>query len=66
VNGTAAAVVFVLTYVVVALGRLPGLRLDRMGAAVVGAAFMVALRVVTPEQAYQICGPGHAHPAPSG
>jgi Na+/H+ antiporter NhaD/arsenite permease-like protein len=48
-----AAVVFVATYVVVALGRTPGLRLDRTGAAVVGAAFMVALRVVTPEQAYQ-------------
>lgn len=47
-----AALVFGLTYVAVALGRLPGLRLDRTGAAVVGAAFMVALRVVTPEEAY--------------
>jgi Na+/H+ antiporter NhaD/arsenite permease-like protein len=47
-----AAVIFVLTYVVVALGRLPGLRLDRTGAAVVGAAFMVAFHVVTPEEAY--------------
>jgi Na+/H+ antiporter NhaD/arsenite permease-like protein len=48
-----AALVFAATYVVVALGRTPGLRLDRTGAAVVGAAFMVALRVITPEQAYQ-------------
>jgi Na+/H+ antiporter NhaD/arsenite permease-like protein len=48
-----AAVIFVLTYVVVALGRVPGLRLDRTGAAVVGAAFMVAFRVLTPEEAYR-------------
>lgn len=48
-----AGVVFVLTYVVVALGRVPGLRLNRTGAAVVGAAGMVALRVLTPEQAYR-------------
>lgn len=47
-----AAVLFVATYLVVALGRLPGLRLDRTGAAVVGAAFMVAFGVVTAEQAY--------------
>ena len=46
---TTAASVFVLTYLVVALGRVPWLRLDRTGAAVVGAAFMVALHVVTPE-----------------
>jgi Na+/H+ antiporter NhaD/arsenite permease-like protein len=49
-----AALVFAATYVVVALGRVPGLRLDRTGAAVVGAAFMVALRVVTPEQAFHM------------
>jgi Na+/H+ antiporter NhaD/arsenite permease-like protein len=48
-----AAAIFVVTYVVVALGRLPGLRLDRTGAAVVGAAFMVAFRVLTPEEAYR-------------
>jgi Na+/H+ antiporter NhaD/arsenite permease-like protein len=38
----------------VALGHVPGLRLDRTGAAVVGAAFMVAFHVVTPEQAFQM------------
>jgi Na+/H+ antiporter NhaD/arsenite permease-like protein len=39
----------------VALGGVPrlGLRLDRTGAAVVGAAFMVAFHVVTPEEAYR-------------
>jgi Na+/H+ antiporter NhaD/arsenite permease-like protein len=47
-----AAVIFTATYLVVALGRAPGIRLDRTGAAVVGAAFMVAFHVVTPEQAY--------------
>lgn len=53
-----AATLFVATYVVVALGRLPGLRLDRTGAAVVGAAFMVALQVITPEQAYRLVDMG--------
>jgi Na+/H+ antiporter NhaD/arsenite permease-like protein len=47
-----AAVIFTATYAVVAAGRVPGLRLDRTGAAVVGAALMVAFHVVTPEQAY--------------
>ena len=39
----------------VALGGVPrlGLRLDRTGAAVVGAAFMVAFHVVTPGEAYR-------------
>jgi Na+/H+ antiporter NhaD/arsenite permease-like protein len=53
-----AAVLFAATYVVVALGRLPGLRLDRTGAAVVGAAFMVAFGVITPEQAYGLVDMG--------
>jgi Na+/H+ antiporter NhaD/arsenite permease-like protein len=48
-----AGLVFAATYAVLALGRVPGLRLDRTGAAVVGAALMVALKVVTPEQAYR-------------
>jgi len=47
-----AGIVFLATYLVVALGRVPGLRINRTGAAVVGAAFMVALRVLAPEQAY--------------
>ncbi|MBN2371290.1 MAG: anion transporter [Vicinamibacteria bacterium] len=53
-----AAVIFVATYVVVALGYFPGLRLDRTGAAVVGAAFMVAFRVITPEQSYALIDMG--------
>ena len=49
-----AAVIFVATYVVVAVGRVPGLRLDRTGAAVVGAAFMIAFHVVSAEAAYRM------------
>ncbi|HYU43050.1 MAG TPA: hypothetical protein VEQ84_12955 [Vicinamibacteria bacterium] len=49
-----AAVIFTATYVVVALGRVPGLRLDRTGAAVVGAAFMIAFHVVSAEEAFRI------------
>jgi Na+/H+ antiporter NhaD/arsenite permease-like protein len=49
---TTAAAIFALTYAAVALGGIPGLRIDRTGAAVVGAAFMVAFRVLTPAQAY--------------
>ncbi len=51
---TAALAVFVLTYVGIALGRFPGLRLDRTGCAVVGAALMVACGVVRPEEAYRL------------
>ncbi|MCL4820895.1 MAG: anion transporter [Vicinamibacteria bacterium] len=47
-----AAAIFALTYVAVALGGLPGLRLDRTGAAIVGGAAMVAAGVVRREQAY--------------
>jgi Na+/H+ antiporter NhaD/arsenite permease-like protein len=42
--GTAATIaVFVLTYVGVALGRAPGLRIDRAGIALVGASLMIGL-----------------------
>jgi Na+/H+ antiporter NhaD/arsenite permease-like protein len=49
-----AAVIFAATYVVVAVGYFPGLRLDRTGAAVVGATLMIAFGVVTPERAYAL------------
>jgi Na+/H+ antiporter NhaD/arsenite permease-like protein len=39
----AAIAIFVLTYLVVAIGRLPGFRLDRAGAPLVGASLMVAV-----------------------
>ncbi len=42
----ATAAIFVLTYVVVAIGRAPGLRIDRAGAALVGASLMLAIGAV--------------------
>jgi Na+/H+ antiporter NhaD/arsenite permease-like protein len=39
----AAIAIFAITYLVIALGRLPGFRLDRAGAALVGASLMVAV-----------------------
>jgi Na+/H+ antiporter NhaD/arsenite permease-like protein len=48
-----AALIFAATYAVIALGRLPGLRLDRSGAALVGASLMVASGVLSPDEAYR-------------
>lgn len=47
----ATAVVFALTYLVLGLGALPPLRLDRTGAALVGATLMVAIGALTPSEA---------------
>lgn len=49
---TAALTIFAATYVVIAIGRLPGFRVDRTGAAIIGAALMIALNVLTIEEAY--------------
>jgi Na+/H+ antiporter NhaD/arsenite permease-like protein len=48
----AAIVIFLATYAVIALGRLPGFRLDRAGAALIGASLMVASGVLTMTEAY--------------
>jgi Na+/H+ antiporter NhaD/arsenite permease-like protein len=48
----AAALIFLATYVVLAIGRFPGLRIDRTGAAIIGASLMVAARVLTLDEAY--------------
>ena len=48
-----ALLIFTATGVVVALGRLPGLRLDRAGAALVGASLMVASGSLSLEEAYR-------------
>ncbi|MGH7073877.1 MAG: anion transporter [Stellaceae bacterium] len=48
-----ALIVFAATYIVVAVGRVPGLRLDRAGAALIGAALMVAVGALTPGEAYR-------------
>src|SRR5689334_24516026 len=42
----AAIAIFTVTYLVVAIGRLPGFWLDRAGAALVGASLMVALGIL--------------------
>jgi Na+/H+ antiporter NhaD/arsenite permease-like protein len=42
----ATAAIFILTYIVVAIGRVPGLRIDRAGAALVGGSLMLALGAV--------------------
>lgn len=48
-----ALIVFLCTYAVVALGRLPGLRVDRAGAALIGASLMVGLGALSLEDAYR-------------
>ena len=48
----ATACVFFLTYAGIALGRIPGFRLDRAGIALTGAALMMAIGAITPEEAY--------------
>ena len=47
----AAIAVFAVTYLVVAIGRLPGFQLDRAGAALVGASLMVAVGALPLEEA---------------
>jgi len=42
-----AILIFAATYAVLAIGRLPGFRVDRTGAAIIGASLMVALNVLT-------------------
>jgi Na+/H+ antiporter NhaD/arsenite permease-like protein len=44
--------IFLGTYLVIAIGRLPGLRVDRTGAAIIGASLMIGFNVLTFEEAY--------------
>lgn len=46
-----AYVIFLASYVVFALGKFPGLKIDRPGAAIIGAVGMVAFRIVQPADA---------------
>ena len=48
----AAVAIFVATYVVLAFGKVPVYRIDRAGAALLGASLMVAAGVLAPEEAY--------------
>lgn len=49
---TPAILIFVGTYLVMAVGKLPGYRLDRAGAALLGACLMVATGVLTLDEAH--------------
>jgi Na+/H+ antiporter NhaD/arsenite permease-like protein len=48
-----AFLIFAGTYLVIAMGRLPGFRVDRTGAAIVGAALMVAFNILTVDEAWR-------------
>src|ERR1700680_4649675 len=48
VQTLAAYIIFLASYLVFALGNSPGLKIDRPGAAIIGAVGMVAFRVVQP------------------
>lgn len=45
-----AYLILLASYIVFAIGRFPGTRIDRPAAAVIGAAFMFAFEVLSPEQ----------------
>ncbi len=47
----AAILIFAITYLVLAIGRLPGFRVDRTGAAIIGASFMVGVNALSVDQA---------------
>ncbi len=47
----AGTIIFLASYVVFALGRFPGLKIDRTGAAIIGAIAMVVFRVVPGHEA---------------
>ena len=48
----AAILIFAATYFVIAVGRMPGYRIDRAGAALLGASLMVAVGVLDLREAY--------------
>jgi len=48
----AAYAVFLGSYLVFAIGKFPGMKIDRPGAAIIGAVLMVAFRVVLPQNAF--------------
>jgi Na+/H+ antiporter NhaD/arsenite permease-like protein len=47
----AAYAVFLGSYLVFALGKFPGMKIDRAGAAIIGAVLMVAIGIVLPQNA---------------
>ncbi|RWK57136.1 anion transporter [Mesorhizobium sp.] len=51
--GAAALLILILTYAGVAIGTIPGLRLDRAGIALLGGAAMIAIGALSLEDAYR-------------
>src|SRR5437868_2065949 len=49
----AGCAIFLASYIVFAIGKFPGLKIDRTGAAIIGAVGMVAFRIVPPREAVQ-------------
>jgi Na+/H+ antiporter NhaD/arsenite permease-like protein len=47
----AAATIFIITYIGIAIGRIPGLVIDRVGIALLGAIAMVVFKVISVEDA---------------
>ncbi len=45
--------IFAATYMVLAIGRVPGLRIDRTGASIIGASLMVATGALSIDEAFQ-------------
>jgi Na+/H+ antiporter NhaD/arsenite permease-like protein len=52
-TATAAVAIFAATYLVIAVGKLPGYQLDRAGAALLGASLMIGLGAISLDQAYR-------------
>jgi Na+/H+ antiporter NhaD/arsenite permease-like protein len=50
-HAVAVTLIFFICYLVFALGKFPGLKIDRTGAALIGAIAMIVFRVVPPNQA---------------
>jgi di/tricarboxylate transporter len=49
----AATVIFAASYLALAIGKIPGLSIDRAGVALVGAGLVVASGALSPEDAYK-------------
>jgi hypothetical protein len=49
----AAVLIFIGTYAVIAIGKLPGSRMDRAGAALLGASLMLATGLLSLDDAYR-------------
>ena len=54
----AAIAIFATSYIALAIGKVPGLSIDRAGVALVGACLLVASGVMPLEQAYRAVDPG--------